>query len=88
MRTSLTEIELIERYLNHSLAEDDRLVVEARMITDYTFRINVFLQRKINQLIKLYYRKTIRSKAEQFHTRLFSDPEKKAYKKSILQLFQ
>ena len=88
MRTSLNEIKLIDQYLTRVITPEYRSVVEARLIADESFRLNVFLQKKIFQLLRLYSRKRVRLEAEKFHEDLFNNPGKMAYKKEILSLFK
>ena len=84
MRTSLNEIRLIEQYLDNRLTVPDRLLFEARVLTSPTLRLNVWLQRKLLQLVGLYHREKIRNKAGDHHEQFFADPQHAEYRRQIL----
>jgi hypothetical protein len=87
MKTSLTEIKLIEKYLDNRLAVEEKLLVDARLLTDPLFRISFNIQKKIYSLLRFYHRKKLSKQILQTHQHLFSDPTKEEFQKSILQLF-
>jgi hypothetical protein len=88
MRTSLNEIKQIEAYLHHTLPAEERLVMEARLITDEDLRLKLYLQRKVYALIALYKRRKLKAEVEGLHNRLFSDPAKTSFKQNILNYFK
>jgi hypothetical protein len=87
MRTSLNEIKLIESYLQGRLCDEDREQVEKRLAADYAFRINIFLQRKVHQLLNLYHNEKLKMEISSFHDQLMKDPCKRSYSDKIRQLF-
>jgi len=87
MKTSLTDLHTIELYLLDKLPAEERLVFEARLLTDAVFRINVACQKKVYSILHYYHRKKIKDQAEQCHRQLFSDPMKKEFQQRILNLF-
>lgn len=88
MRTSLNEIMLIEKYLKKELPVEEKLIFEARMLTNPSLRINVWLQQRIIGLVRIYHRKKIRQKAAEYHQRYFHDPQRYEYRKQITDLFK
>lgn len=87
MRTSLNEIKNIERYLQDHLSFHDKRAIEECIQRDQSFRINVFLQRKLYRLLPFYKRRRIKEQAEELHHRLFHQSEHAAFRESIFQLF-
>ncbi|HEX5168462.1 MAG TPA: hypothetical protein VFW11_04770 [Cyclobacteriaceae bacterium] len=88
MRTSLNEIEQVEKYLFKKMNIDESLLFEARMLIHPMLRLNVSAQKKVYSLIKLYHRKKIKEEIEVIHQKLFTDPSKKEFQRSIHQLFK
>lgn len=87
MRTSLNEIKEIEAFLHGEMRHDESLLFEARLLTQPTLKLNTMLQQKINRLVNLFHRKCMKQDLEKVHHRLFTDPSKAEFQKSILQLF-
>lgn len=87
MRTSLNEIRLIEEYLSDRLNVRDRLLFQARILTSPSLRLNVWLQKKILQLLRQYHKKKIRDAAGQYHEQFFHNPQNGEYRKRIMNLF-
>jgi hypothetical protein len=87
MRISLNEIKVIEGYLLDEVTPEERQWVEARMRTDYAFRVHVHLQKKLYTLLRFYHRRRLQRTAEDVHERLFHSPDETAFQKSIFQLF-
>lgn len=87
METSLIEIQQAERYLQKQLPPGEMLLFEARMLTDPTLRLNVSAQQEVYDLLVLYRRKKLLEKAEVVHQRIFRDPLRIRFQRSIHQLF-
>jgi hypothetical protein len=87
MKISLTDIKLIEHYLSNNLSVEEKLLVDARLLTDPVFRLNFNVQKKLYVLLHFYHRKKLRDRITRTHHRLFTDPDKKEFQESILQLF-
>jgi hypothetical protein len=84
----LNEIRETEQYLKGELHPQDRLVFEARLITEPTLRINTVLQRRVYTLIRLYHRKKLKDSIESMHQRLFEDPAEKSFAEKIHHYFK
>lgn len=87
MRTSLNDIRQTEAYLDETQAPDEKLVFEARLITQPLLRLNMFFQQKIYRVVRAYHRRQQKEKMESVHRELFSDPAKKEFQQNIRQLF-
>jgi hypothetical protein len=88
MRTSLTDIRLTEQYLKQQMSAEDKLLFEAQMLTSPMLKLNVAMQRKAYRIVQLFHRAQLKKQTEAIHQRLFSDPDKKDFQQSILQLFK
>jgi len=87
MRTSLNEIQHIEKYINQELPVEDALVFEAKAIISPSLKRNVFWQKKIHELLRHYHRRKLRNEMEKIHHLVFHDPTNALFRKNILQLF-
>jgi hypothetical protein len=87
MMTSYTDTRQIERYLHRQMSTGERLLFEARMLTNATLRANVRAQQRVYDLVRLYQRKQVLQQAEAIHRHLFTDPAHVDFQQSIHQLF-
>ena len=87
MRTSLNDIQLIEKYIHQELPMEDRLVFEAKMIINPFLKKNVFWQKKIHYLLSYYHKRKLKNEMEKIHRLVFNDPANATFRKNILQLF-
>jgi hypothetical protein len=87
MRTSLNDIQQIEKYIHQELPIEDALVFEAKAIISPSLRKNIFLQNKIHDLLRHYHRRKIKNEIEKIHHLVFHDPANTSFRKNILQLF-
>jgi len=88
MRTSLTEIRQAEQYLGGQMNAEDRLLFEAKMLTNPVLNMNVAVQQKVRRIVALFHRAQLKEQAAAVHQQLFSDPRKKDFQQSIHQLFK
>jgi hypothetical protein len=87
MRTSLNEIQAIEKYLLGKHDGGDSIVFEARLQINPQLRLNLHLQKKLLMLVKLFHRKKLKEEAEAVSVKIFSDPEKKEFQERVSQIF-
>jgi hypothetical protein len=87
MKTSLTELDTIERYIFNRLPTGEKIVFEARLLTDSVFRFNVNCQNKVYAMVRFYHRRKLKDQAEQCYKQLFSNPSKKDFQQEIFKLF-
>lgn len=85
--TSFKEIQHAEQYIFGKLNTEERLLFEAQLLINPTFRKNVFFQKKVYNLIKLFGRRKMKHELDTIHDQIFSDPEKTAFQQNILKLF-
>ena len=87
MKTSITEIIRIEKYLSGELKVGDKLLFDGRLIVDKGLQDNVRLHRLVQRLVRLYQRKKMKAEVERVHLKLFGDPAKTRFCESVLQHF-
>lgn len=88
MRTSLNDIKDIEAYLEGKLSADEMILFEEKLQADGVLRLNVFLQRKVYQLLKLYRRRTLKAKVLSVHDRYFHEAAHSDFRNTILKIFK
>jgi hypothetical protein len=87
MRTSLNEIQQIERFLLNQLSGPDKLVFEARVLTNPSLRIKAVIQQKLQLVIKAFHRKQQKQELLAIHHKLFSHPDKVEFQERVLRYF-
>jgi hypothetical protein len=87
MKTSLTEITHIENFLHGNLETGDRLVFEARILTDHSLSNRVISQQNLYTIVNHYGREKLRLELEELHQKLFTDPKKISFRERILRIF-
>lgn len=88
MRTSLTEIQKIERYLQHTASTEDTLLMEARLLTDPALRGDVEAQKEAYTLIHQYGRQQVKQAIAAADLQLFSQKKHLGFRQRILNIFQ
>lgn len=88
MTTSLNDIARTEKYLQNQLPPEDKLLFEARLLTNPLLRWNVSAQQKVYTLLKLYHRTKIKEQAQTVQQKLFQESQHAAWKEQITQLFK
>ena len=71
MRTSLTEIKHMERFLFGQLSFPEKVEFEARVAAHPRLRRRVSLQKKLYSLLRMYHRKKQKAALAALHTKLF-----------------
>jgi len=87
MRTSLIEIQKIERYLQHTASAEDMLLMEARLLTNPDLRDDVEAQRKAYRLIHRYGRQQVKQAIAAADRQLFSQKKHLGFRQRILNIF-
>ncbi len=88
MRTSLTEIRDTELYLHGKLDAGDKLVFEARLLTDPELKSNMQFQQKLYKLLRSFHLKRVRQEIAVVQDGLFDNPEHSAFQQKIHSLFK
>jgi len=88
MKISLSEIAETEKYLLHEMRPGQRLVFQAKLLTNGDLRRDTFFHNMAHRMIRLYQRKKIKAEIEAAYERLFTDPEKASFREEILKLFK
>lgn len=88
MMTSQNNTKLIEKYLNGRLSFADRLLFESRLAVDPVLKRDLYFQKKTHQLIKMYHREMLKEELAALHQKIFNNPDKINFRRSIYQLFK
>lgn len=84
MKTSLNDVKIIDQYLQDQQSPGDRLITEARLITDAQFREQVSHQRLVLRIIRYFGRKNFKSRLQSVHHRLMMEED---FRKRVSRLF-
>ncbi len=87
MRTSLSDIQQTEQYLNGELSAADACVFEARLLTDPSLTSNMNLLKRVYRLLSLFHRKKVKQDVVAAEQRLFTSDEHTDFRNNILSLF-
>ena len=87
MMTSFKEIQQAEHYIFGQLNIEDRLLFEAQLLVNPGLRANVFFQKKVYHLVKLFNRRKMKRELETIHSQIFNDPIKTEFQQSVLKFF-
>ncbi|RFZ90718.1 hypothetical protein D0C36_17305 [Mucilaginibacter conchicola] len=74
--------------MNGLLPTGDALVFEARLILNPALQEEVLLHKQTLALVKQYGREALRKDIEDIHQQLFSHPQHRSFKDSILRFFK
>lgn len=84
----MNETQHIEQYLNRTLAPEEHVLMEARLLIDPALRDTVLWQQRSHELVRAYSRKQIRLEIEKAHHRLFSESRFSSFKQQIKNIFR
>lgn len=87
MRTSLKEIKLIDDFFAKRLNVEEKEPFRIRMSTDSNFYLNVYLQKKIYNLIEMYHHLKLKHELDVLHRDLLTDPGMRQWRKEIDTIF-
>lgn len=85
MRKQLEELKELDQYIFHQLADEDKLIMQARMILSPVMKENWWHQLKAHKLIRLFGREQKRAELNTIHQHLMADPD---FKKQISLIFK
>jgi hypothetical protein len=87
MKTSWTDQQLIEDYLDSRLSETEILAFQRRMEGDKAFSEQFKWQKRTMYFVHLYGRQELKRDLESIHQHLFLDPVHQSFKQRILRIF-
>ena len=87
MKTSLNELQLIEDFLLLPNNEEDKVLMEARILLRPDLRESIGWQQKTYQLVHAHGRSQLREEIRQVHEKLFTAPEHSSFRKRIMRFF-
>ena len=88
MRTSLNNIKEVDDHLLGLSAPQDNLLFEAKMIINPELSANVFWHKQTLNLVQQYGSKQLRADIEAVHQQLFTQPEHRSFRETILRFFK
>lgn len=88
MMTSQNSTRLIENYLQGKLSHADRLLFEVKLLIDPDLKRDLYFQKKTHLLIKMYHRQQVKEELEAVHQKIFTNPDKTDFRRSINKLFK
>lgn len=87
MKTSLTELIEIEKYLRGELTPEQSLVFNARLLISQPLRKQTFLQKLVHRLVHLYHRRLLKREVEAVHASLMRDPAHTDFRDQVMKIF-
>lgn len=87
MKTSLTELQLIEDFLLVNTSAEDKVLMQARQILQPDLKESVYWQQKTYRLIETYGRAQLRREIMQVDRMLFSAPAYFSFSERIKSFF-
>ncbi len=88
MRTSLNEIQHIEKHLLGDLPKEESLLLQAKMALDPDLNEKVTLQAETYAMVRAYGRKKLRTEIDRVEKKLFETSKYAGFRHRILSLFR
>lgn len=85
MRKQLEEIKELDQYILHQLNNEDKLVMQTKIMLSSTLQENWWHQQVVHKIIRLFGREQKRKELNALHQRLMSDPD---FKQQISLIFK
>jgi hypothetical protein len=79
---------MIEKYLDKSMSQVNKLFFETRLRLNPVLQKQLYFQKMVHTLVKMYHRKKLKEELETVGQQLFNNPSKKEYQQSIFNLFK
>lgn len=83
----MSETQYLENYLMGTLAPEENLVMDARLLLDADLHDKVMWQQRTYELVKTYSRKQLKMEIEKVHTKLFSEKRFSSFRQKIKAIF-
>ncbi len=87
MTTSLTNTEIIEKYIEGKLKAGEKLLFEVKLLLNPELKSDLFYQKKTRRLLRLYQRKKLKEEIAAIGLKIFSDPRRKSFHYEINRIF-
>ena len=84
----MNNIREIESYIEGTMDRNEAVLFEEKMRSDSLLRLNVSLQEKVLDIVRMYHRKRLKIELEEVHHRIFNDPGKAAFKERVMRIFR
>lgn len=87
MKTSWSDSELIDRYLDDQLDIVETSQFAERMQSDTHFRRDVVAQARLRVLVGRHYRQQLKRRVQHLHQQLYNDPGRRSLRMGIDAIF-
>ena len=88
MKTSWNDIKIAEDYVEGRMDRNTRISFESHLALNPLLSTDLRFLKKTYQLVKMYHRKKMKEELDALHKRIFSDPNKIAFRQNIFQIFK
>jgi hypothetical protein len=88
MKTSASEIRLIENYNQKQLPPADQLVFEARLLLCPELNKTVQCQQRVQQLVNIRGRKQLKDQIKRVEHKIFTEPAHQTFRDKLYALFK
>lgn len=84
----MNETQLIENYLFKRLTAEDRLIIEARLLTDPEFNSKLKWQSRAHEIVKAQGQKMLKEEIISVENRLFSELRFQNFRAAVFKIFK
>lgn len=88
MRTSLTEIKILEGYIHYKVEPADRLLMEAKLQLSRDLREKKLWQEYTYELVKVYGKEKLKQKIQEVESHLFNHKKHQSFRERIFSIFK
>ncbi len=88
MKTSASEIRLIDNYIQKQLSPADQLVFEANLLLCPELAETLRWQQAVHQLVKMRGRQQLKAQIKQVEQTLFTEVKHQTFREKIYKLFK
>ncbi len=88
MKTSASEIRLIDNYIQKQLPPADQLVFEARLLLCSELAETLQWQQAVHQLVKMRGRQQLKAQIKQVEQTLFTEARHQTFREKIYRIFK
>lgn len=88
MRTSLNELTLMEDFLLSNVSDEDKVLMQARLVLQPELQESMYLQQKTYRLVNSYGREKLQKEITQVHQKLFTAAAHLSFRRKIMRFFK
>jgi hypothetical protein len=88
MKTSLSELVEIDRFIDDEMETGERFLFESRQQLDTELRVSVTVQKQVRRLVTLQGKSKLRESLDELHRVYFTDTAHLIFREKILSYFR